>query len=142
MIKYRVDIAVDRPAADVFPYLADINFFPKWMGGTSTEPVRRGAMREGYRYTYLTEEGKLEMEVTELEPGRSVSTRTLSGPFEWEGTFRVTDDGNAGSRVVSSGRIGLSGIKRLAEPFMGGEVRRREQAELTRLKALVEGSAG
>jgi uncharacterized membrane protein len=142
MINYRVDIAVDRPAADVFPYLADINVFPKWMGGTSTQPISGGAMQVGYRYTYLTDEGKFEMEVTELEPGRSVSTRTLAGPFDWEGTFRVTDDGDAASHVVSSGRIRLSGIKRLAEPFMGGEVRRRERAELTRLKALVEGSAG
>jgi hypothetical protein len=44
--------------------------------------------------------------------------------------------------VVSSGRIRLSGIKRLAEPFMGREVRTRERAELTRLKGLVERSAG
>jgi hypothetical protein len=60
MINYRVDIAVDRPAADVFPYLADINVFPKWMGGTSTQPISGGAMQVGYRYTYLTDEGKFE----------------------------------------------------------------------------------
>jgi len=142
MITYTVQITIDRPAAEIFPSLADIAHFPNWMGGSTTQATSDGPMRVGYRYRYKTDEGDFEMEVTDLEPGRSVSTRTLSGPFDWEGTFRVTDDGDAASRVVSSGRIGLGRIKRLAEPFMGGEVRRREQAELARLKVLVEGSAG
>jgi hypothetical protein len=35
----------------------------------------------------------------------------------------------------------MKGVMRIVQPFLGGEIRRREQAELTRLKALVERAA-
>ena len=47
MITYRVDIAVDRPAADVFPYLADVTRHPSWMGGSRATPISDGPMRVG-----------------------------------------------------------------------------------------------
>jgi uncharacterized membrane protein len=141
MITYRVDIVVDRPAADVFPYFADVTRHPSWMGGSEATPISDGSLRPGYRYTHRSDEGDMEMEITALDSGRSFSARTLSGPFAWEGTFAVAEEGNAQSRVTSSGRVQLKGLMRLVQPFLGGEVRRREQAELTRLKALVEGTA-
>ena len=42
----------------------------------------------------------------------------------------------------STGQIRLRGIRRLFEPLMGGEVRRGEAAELSRLKAMLEGMGG
>ena len=139
MIHYSVDITVDRPTADVFPYLADITTYPQWMGGSSTEAISPGPLAPGYRYRYQTDEGEFELEVTAVMPGRGFSARTVTGPMDWTGTFEVNPDGDAGSRVLSSGSIRLRGIRRLMEPFAGGEVRQREQAELDRLKALVEG---
>lgn len=81
------------------------------------------------------------MEVTDLEAGRWVGTRTLSGPFDWIGTFEVQDAGDGGSRVSSRGQIQLKGLLRLAQPFAAGEIRKREQQELVRLKTLVESAA-
>jgi uncharacterized protein YndB with AHSA1/START domain len=141
MITYRVDIVVDRPAADVFPYFADVTRHPSWMGGSSATPTTEGPMRTGYRYTHRSDEGEMEMEVTALDAGHSFSARTLSGPFTWEGTFAVEDEGPTRSRVTSSGRVQMKGVMRIVQPFLGGEIRRREQAELTRLKALVERAA-
>jgi hypothetical protein len=37
--------------------------------------------------------------------------------------------------------VGFKGWQRLLEPFMGGEVKRGEAAELGKLKALLEGPA-
>lgn len=142
MVNYRVDIAVDRPAADVFPYLADIHAYPQWMGGNRAEPISDGPMRTGYRYRYFTDEGEFDMEVTDLQPGRGITARSISGPFRWAGTFSVVDEGEGRSRVTSEGSIRLGGIRRLMEPLAGGEVRRGEQAELDRLKALAEGREG
>ena len=59
------------------------------------------------------------------EPGRLFSARTL-GPMDWAGTFVVTDNGTSQSTVISTGQVSLGGLKRPAEPFVGGEVRRRE----------------
>jgi len=141
MVSYRADITVERPAADVFPFLADISVFPQWMGGTSTEPISQGPMAVGYRYRYQTDEGLMEIEVTDFAPGARVTAHTVSGPMNWSGTFEVSDDGRGRSRVVSTGEIRMSGLMRLAEPFLGGEIGKREREELVRLKALVEGGS-
>lgn len=141
MIAYDAEIMIDRPAAEVFPYLAQIAHFPKWMGGTSTSAISDGPMRVGYRYRYQTDEGEFEMEVTDLEPGRRVGMRTLSGPFEWTGSFEVEDAGDRGSRVSSRGQTRLRGLLRLVQPFVAGETRKRGQQDLVRLKALVESAA-
>lgn len=138
MIHYSVDIAVDRPAADVFPYLADVTRHPSWMGGSQAAPISEGPMRPGYRYRHAIDEGEFEMEVTDFVPGVRLSARTVAGPFNWAGTFQVGPE-STGSRVTSTGAIRLTGWKRLAEPFMGREVQRRERQELVRLKAIVEG---
>lgn len=141
MVKYSSDITVERPAADVFPFLADISVFPQWMGGRSTEPISQGPMTTGYRYRYQTDEGLMEIEVTDFTPGERVTAHTVSGPMNWMGTFEVADVGPGQSRVLSTGEIRMSGLMRLAEPFLGGEIGKREQAELVRLKALVEGGS-
>jgi uncharacterized membrane protein len=138
MVNYSDDIAVDRPADDVFTFVADVTRHPSWMGGTRATALTDGPVHAGYRYRYQSEEGELELEVTEFQPGRSFSARTVSGPFRWNGTFEVERDGEERSRVRSSGSLRLTGIRRILEPFMGGEVRRREREELVRLKDLAE----
>ncbi|HET9497150.1 MAG TPA: SRPBCC family protein [Candidatus Limnocylindria bacterium] len=137
MIHYNVDITVNRPTADVFPFLADVTRHPSWMGGSTAVPISDGPMRPGYRYRHSTDEGELEIEVTDFEPGVRLSARTVDGPYDWAGTFQLGPEAE-GSRVISTGAIRLTGWKRLAEPFLGREVQRREQQELVRLKAIVE----
>ncbi len=141
MIHYSVDIVVQRPAADVFRYLADVTRHPSWMGGSDAAPISVGPMQPGFRYRHATDEGEFEMEVTEFVPGERLSARAVGGPFGWAGTFHVGPEGVAGSRVTSTGDVRLNGWKRLMEPFLGREVHHREHQELVRLKALVEGAA-
>ena len=107
MITYRVDIAVDRPAADVFPYLADVTRHPSWMGGSRATPISDGPMRVGYRYEHLTDEGQLEIEITAFEPD-ACSRPARSGPMDWAGTFVVTDNGTSQSTVISTGQVSLA----------------------------------
>ena len=141
MITYRTDITVNRPAGEIFPYLSDITRFPSWMGGHTTQALTDGPMQVGFWYRYRTDEGTFEMEVTGYDPNRGTTSRTLAGPFHWEGTFTLEPLGDATTRVVSAGEMQFGGLMRLAQPFLGGEIRKREQAELVRLKALAEGAA-
>ena len=140
MITYDVAITIDRPPAEVFPYLTDVTRYPSWMGGTSAEPTTEGPVRVGYRYAYQTDEGRFKIEVTAYQEGRSVSHHTVAGPMSWSGTFAVEPGGDpTSSRVISRGAYQLTGLKRLLQPFVGGEIAKREQHELELLKKLAEG---
>jgi uncharacterized protein YndB with AHSA1/START domain len=141
MVNYSDSITIDRPAADVFFFVADVTRHPSWMGGSGAAAITDGPVQPGYRYRYAAGEGDLEIEVTDFQPGRSFSARTVSGPFRWAGTFEVQADGDGRSVVRSTGSVELTGVRRLLEPFMGGEVRKREHEELMRLKALAEGES-
>ena len=77
-------------------------------------------------------------EVTEFEANSKMAFRTIEGPMNWEGGYEVAADENGATRITGWGRLGLKGWRRVLEPFMGGEVRRGEAAELRRLKDLLE----
>ena len=83
------------------------------------------------------------MEITALEAGRIVLGPYAIRSVRLGGYVRPSrTTGAAQSRVVSTGKVQLRGLVRLVQPFLGGEIRRREKAELMRLKALVEAEAG
>ncbi len=79
------------------------------------------------------------IEVTEVEPERSIGFRTLAGPFAWHGRWevRAMDAGN--TEVTATGTIRMFGLRRLLEPFMGGEIQKSETKELVRLRDVLEG---
>ena len=137
MINYSVDITVDRPTDDVFPYLADITTYPQMDGRHQVpEAISPGPLAPGYRYRYQTDEGEFELEVTDCHARTGVlrphGDRTDGLDRNLRGRTPMVTRA-AGS--LSSGSMRLRGIRRLMEPFAGGEVRQREQAELDRLKA-------
>jgi hypothetical protein len=61
--------------------------------------------------------------------------------MRWDGSYAVAPAGDGSTRVIGLGQVGLKGWQRLLEPFMGGEIKRGEAAELGKLKALLEGPA-
>ena len=142
MITYRVEETIDRPVPDVFPYVADPTLYPRWMpvsdvrmatpGDTRVGATARMQMKVGARSAPFTSE------VTEYESNAKIGFRTTEGPMDWEGTFTLQPIGDGATRIVGLGSIRLKGWQRLMEPFIRGEVRRGEAAELARLKDLLE----
>ena len=145
MINYRTEQTINRPVADVFPYVAEPTLYPHWMpvsevrvatpGGTRVGASAQMQMKMGSRSAPFT------YEVTEYEPNAKVRFRTTEGPMGWDGTFTLEPIGAGATRIVGSGSIQLKGWQRLMAPFMRGEVQRGEAAELAALKKLLESQA-
>ena len=145
MVAYAVSENINRSPEEVFPYLADPMRWD-WMAEGRADRLTDGPTRTGTRFRYsFQQRGKpidLEIEVTEHEPNRRVAFKTVSdSAMRWDGVFSAEPTGT-GTLVRSTGQIRLRGIRRLFEPLMGGEVRRGEAAELSRLKAMLEGMGG
>ena len=142
MINYRSEQTINRPVADVFPYVADPTLYPRWMPVSEVQEANPGDMRVGATVQMKMKMGQrpapFTYEITEYEPNVRIGFRTTKGPAGWEATFTLEPTGEGATRIVGSGSIRLKGWQRLMAPFMRGEVQRGEAAELAGLKVLLE----
>jgi uncharacterized protein YndB with AHSA1/START domain len=142
MISYRIEETINRPVQEVFPYLGDPTLHAKWMDVSDMRVTTPGEIRVGSMVQGLMKVRSRMIpfgwKVTAFQEGVSLAFRTTEGPMNWEGSYEVAATDGTSTRVIGSGRVGLKGWQRLLEPFMGGEVRRGEAAELRKLKDLLE----
>lgn len=142
MIKYRIEETINRSVDEVFRYLADPTLHPKWTAVSDVQVTPPGEMRVGTTVREMMKVGSrmapFNWEVTEYRPGASFAFHTIEGPMNWDGSYEAASTAEGATRIVGLGSVGLKGWQRLLEPFMGGEIRRGEAAELRKLKELLE----
>ena len=142
MISYHIEETINRPIAEVFRYVSDPTLHPQWSDVSDVQVATPGEVRIGTQVQESMKMGSrmvpFTWEVTALEANSKMAFRTTDGPMTWEGGYEVSAGENGGTRITGWGRLGLKGWRRVLEPFMGGEVRRGEAAELRRLKDLLE----
>ncbi len=141
MIDYRADVTIQLPIQEVFEFTTDPGNLPKWTEMEAPKSVSPGPRRVGTKIEQSLRMGarKLDMtwEITEWEPGRKYGYHA-TGAMAWQGGIEFTPVGDTATRVTAFGELRLKGLMRLMEPFMAGEVRRGEAAELERLKQVLE----
>ena len=76
-------------------------------------------------------------EVTELVPGECFVQRTMEGPFPMETTYTWEDNPAGGTRMKLRNRGEPSGFSSFAAPMMAAVMRRANQKDLARLKAIL-----
>jgi uncharacterized protein YndB with AHSA1/START domain len=142
MISYQVEETINRPVHEVFRYIADPTLYAEWMPVSDVHVATPGEVRIGSTARAMMKVGSrmapFTWEVTGYHADASLAFRTIEGPVNWDGTYEVSPTEGAATRIISSGRLGLKGWQRLLEPYMSGEIRRGEAAELNRLKDLLE----
>jgi hypothetical protein len=138
MITYEVSETINAEPRAIFRYLSNVDLYSKWMALDSAEVVTPEIQGQGRRWRAVTGEGPFLMEDSEFEEARVVGYRTIEGPFDWTGGFRLQPLEGA-TRITSYGQIELSGLRRLMAPMIARAIRKSETAELTTLKQLVEG---
>ena len=143
MLRYESMVTIDRPPEVVFSYLVEPAKQALW----SDVPMRRlseGPFATGTRFEVTFGKGPLSatlgLELTALEPERRMAWRTFSGPIRWTGEYRVTPVDAARAELHQEGLLEFTGLWRLLEPLIAGEIRSGEVKELEKLKAAAEAS--
>lgn len=151
MRKIEESISINRPAEDVFAYLENRSHDPDWMvsvleshwldadgaGSAGRNSVgRRGRMvmkMTGRRVEFIDE-------VSRYEPGRVIAHRTIDGPFSLNTACicEPTESGCVATVTGEAGRMFPGVLGRLFDPLVARGVRRSFQADLARLKQILE----
>ena len=133
---------IDAPRDEVASYVVDNRNDPAWIGGISESEllgdppigvgsrVRRVASFMGKRIEYVNE-------VTRLDPGSVLEMRSVKSPFPMHITYAFED---VAGRTQTSVRVqgDPSALYRLAGPLLSRQVKKNVQADLERLKDILE----
>ena len=143
MITLRNELDVNRPAADVYDFLVNIENAPKWQPAViETRRITEGPIRVGTQFREVAKvmgrRVETTCEITELVPLKCMAFRaTSTGPFAYHTSYSLEDRGNS-TRITIEGAFELKGLWRLLEPLVRGEVRKESAQELQVMKAAIE----
>lgn len=143
MTEVTVSVDIDRPAAEVFDYLVDMENNPKWQNGmractwTSEPPLGLGSTYD-QEARFLGKALTSSFEVVEFEPGRRVRIKTTSGSMPIDVTREVASRTERACHVTAIVRGDPSGIFRIAAPLMDLMVKASVRRDYARLKKLLE----
>lgn len=138
-MEFQGTVEIERPAAEVFDFIADFENNPKWQGGmracrwTSEGPIGVGS-------TYVQEASFLgrrietSFRVTEYEPGRSISIESTKSTFPIQVTRSVEPIDASRCRVAAHVRGQPKGVVKLLSGLAKSMIAKDYQA----LKRLLE----
>ena len=143
MTDIRSSVIIDRPAAEVFEFVADMAHNPKWQKGqvscvwTSPPPLAVGSTYD-QEARFAGSTIRTSFEVTEFEPGRRIRIVSTSGPMPIDVTRTVDPVGEDRCEVAAHVQGEPPGVMRLFGGMVDKMVKRNVDADYTRLKALLE----
>ena len=135
-------VEIERPAA-VFPYLTDGEKLRQWVGGlVESTALTEGGARVGARSREVVEERgqrfELETGITRYAPNEVLQARITSKGFETLSTYRLQEDsGRTRLTSVLESRYTML-LARLLAPIVTRQAQKKLEADLDRLKRLVE----
>jgi uncharacterized membrane protein len=146
MVTTTTEQVIERAAAEVWAYAADIVRHPDWMSVTHAAVLRGTGSEVGSRGRERLALGPfkwdVEFEVAEAVPGRRIVWRSVSGaPFDLEVSLDLEPAGPTSTRATYGATIQPHGIWRLLSPLVAMEGKAGPERELHRLKENVEKNA-
>ena len=127
---------IERPVGEVAAFAGDPSNAPRWY--VKTPPPLAVGSQLDFVAQFLGRRLAYTYEVTVLEPGARLVMRTAQGPFPMETTYTWEADGPARTKMSLRNRGEPAGFSRLLAPFMAGAMRRANEKDLAKLKALLE----
>jgi uncharacterized membrane protein len=145
VITSKTEQMIERPAAEVWRYAADIVRHPDWMSVTDAALLHGSGSDLGSRGRERLALGPfkwdVEFEVVEAVPGRRIVWRSMSGaPFDLEVSLDLEPVESGSTRAIYGTAIELHGLWRLLSPLLAAEGKAGPERELRRLKENVEKS--
>lgn len=135
---------ISRPRAEVAAFAGDPSRAPDWYVNIKsveweTQPPLAVGSRIAFVAQFLGRRLAYTYEIRELVPGERLVMSTAEGPFPMETTY-TWEDAPGGTRMMLRNRGEPTGFSALAAPLMAMMMRRANEADLARLKAVLEGT--
>jgi uncharacterized membrane protein len=143
LVDVTVEITINRPIEDVAQYAADPANAPDWyvnirsVDWKSTPPVVVGS-RFAFVARFLGRTLAYTYEVVDFEPHERLVMRTAEGPFPMETIYTWQRAGSSATHMTLRNRGEPSGFSKVVAPFMAIAMRRANQNDLAKLKAILE----
>jgi hypothetical protein len=137
------EIEIDCPRAEVAVFAADPTNATAWYKNIkavewqSPPPAVVGS-RIRFTAQFLGRTLDYTYEVRELEPERLFVMATAQGPFPMETTYTWEDTPSGSTKMTLRNRGEPSGFAAVAAPVMARAMRKANEADLRRLKSLLE----
>jgi uncharacterized protein YndB with AHSA1/START domain len=136
-------VTVNRPAREVFDYLADGIHNREWRTGVLEIERTSAAGGEGatYRQVLAGPGGRRidgDYRVTVFDPPRRLEFQVTAGPARPAGVFELAENPDQSTRVRFALDLKPSGLMKLMTPMITRQVQ-REVAQLDNLKTVLEG---
>ena len=135
-------VTINRPARDVFDYLADGTHNRDWRNGVLEIENTTAAEGEGasYRQVLAGPGGRRiqgDYRVTAFDPPRRLEFLVTAGPARPSGTFELTEAPDHCTRVRFALDIKPTGLMKLITPMIARQMR-SEVTQLDTLKTILE----
>jgi uncharacterized membrane protein len=142
-VDVQTEIEIQRPRAEVSSFAADPGNATSWYKNIrsvewQTPPPAAVGSRVHFVAQFLGRTLEYTYEVREIEPGSRFVMCTAQGPFPMETIYTWEDAGQDATRMVLRNRGEPSGFAALSAPLLARAMRRANEADLRRLKMLLE----
>jgi uncharacterized membrane protein len=137
------EVEIDRPRAEVSAFAADPDNATAWYKNIKavdweTPPPAIVGSRIRFSARFLGRTLDYTYEVRELEPGRRFVMAAAEGPFPMETTYTWEDAPDGATKMTLRNRGAPSGFAAVTAPVMARAMRKANEADLQRLKSLLE----
>ncbi len=144
-MKFHSEVTINRPVKEVYRFTVSHKNLSKWIDGFEAYRAVKGRNRsKGSKaiHVYKDAAGKLEVneEVLDLIPEKSFVTKLSHKNMDTRLEFRFLDQGNR-TKIIADANVRLKPpIFNLFSFFMKSRMKEQQQADLRRLKHLLEAS--
>ena len=131
-------IVIARPVDTVFAFIKDVSNDVHWRYGVDESGWRSGEPFDIGSIGY-TRVGDMEVEwrVIAFTAGENVDWEFLNGPFEGRGGYRLVPV-EGGTQFTLAGDVEPTGLYKLLGPLFAWMGRRRNQADIEKLRDILE----
>ena len=137
------EVEIARPREDVAAFAADPSNATAWYKNIKaveweTPPPVAVGSKLRFRAQFLGRTLEYTYEVRDIDPARRFVMATAQGPFPMETTYASEDVARGRTKMTLRNRGEPSGFAAITAPVMALAMRRANEADLRRLKSLLE----
>ncbi|NOV01700.1 SRPBCC family protein [Paenibacillus planticolens] len=143
MVDVLTEITINRSCDQVSQYAANPDHAPEWYANIQSaewqtpKPLKIGS-KIAFKAAFLGKELSYVYEIVEYEPSKKLVMRTAHGPFPMETSYTWESAGGQATHMTLRNKGNPSGFSLIFAPFMSLMMKRANNMDLKKIKALLE----